>query len=104
MQGFGQIVKKLGYALLGLLGALLLALLVAPSFIDWNSYTRRLAQEFQARTGHELDIAGELELSMLPAPTLVAHSLLQWSSMTFFWFADSPSYQGLFITQTKSEV
>lgn len=67
--------KKLGYASLGLLGALLLALLVAPSFIDWNSYTRRLAQEFQAHTGHELEIAGNLELSLLPAPTLVAREV-----------------------------
>src|SRR5690606_28053043 len=33
-------------------------------------------------------------------PTLPAHSLLQWSSMTFFWPAASLSYQGLLSTHT----
>src|SRR5690606_18201743 len=34
-------------------------------------------------------------------PTLAAHSLLQWSSMTFFCAAESLSYQPLFIVHAK---
>ena len=34
-------------------------------------------------------------------PTLPAHSLLQWSSMTFFWAAESLSYQPLFIVHAN---
>jgi hypothetical protein len=68
-------VKKLGYAILGLFVALLLVLLVAPSFIDWNSYSQRLSREFRAHTGHELEISGALSLSLLPAPSLVAREV-----------------------------
>ena len=35
-------------------------------------------------------------------PTRAAQSLLQWSSITFFWLTDSASYQGLFSAQTNT--
>jgi len=46
------------------------ALLVAPAFIDWNSYRRDVAAAIADATGREVTIAGDLDLSILPLPRL----------------------------------
>jgi uncharacterized protein involved in outer membrane biogenesis len=61
--------------LYGVLGLLVLAVggaLVAPSLIDWNPFKRDLALEVKAATGREVEIAGNLDLALLPSPHLVA--------------------------------
>lgn len=61
------------------LGALLLvavaAVLVAPSFIDWGQYRGRIAEAAEDALGRRLDIGGDLSLSLLPLPTLVAEDV-----------------------------
>ncbi|GAA0575517.1 AsmA family protein [Caenispirillum bisanense] len=49
--------------------------LVAPSFIDWNRYKTDLAAYVEQATGRRLDIAGDLSLRLLPAPTLAARDV-----------------------------
>src|SRR5262245_24260241 len=61
--------------LYGVLALIVLAVggaLVAPSLIDWNPFKRDLALEVKAATGREVDIAGNLDLALLPSPHLVA--------------------------------
>ncbi len=45
-------------------------LLVAPFFIDWNSYRRDVAAAIAETTGRKVTIAGDLDLSILPLPHL----------------------------------
>lgn len=63
-------------SLLIVLGAILvlliLAVLVGPLLVDWNAFKPRLAAAVEEATGRQLDIEGDLELSLLPTPTLSA--------------------------------
>lgn len=45
-------------------------LLVAPVFIDWNSYRRDVAAAIAEATGRKVTIAGDLDISILPLPRL----------------------------------
>ncbi|MEM7223565.1 MAG: AsmA family protein [Pseudomonadota bacterium] len=60
------------YALLGLVALLVSAVLIGPSFIDWNAQKDRIAGEVRKITGRELKIDGDMELAVLPAPALLA--------------------------------
>ncbi|SOD91167.1 AsmA family protein [Caenispirillum bisanense] len=64
--------KKVLIGVAALLVVILAVVLIAPSFIDWNRYRGDLAEWVRTQTGRQLDIAGGLSLSILPAPTLVA--------------------------------
>ena len=44
------------------------ALLIAPSFFDWNSYKPQIKEQVEAYTGLDLDIAGDVKLAILPTP------------------------------------
>ena len=62
-------------ALLILGGALVLliaAVLIVPSFWDWNRYRPIIAEKVEAATGRRLAIDGDVRLVMLPAPSLSA--------------------------------
>lgn len=61
--------KTLLYVLLALVVLLVAAVLVVPGFIDWNSYKDEIAARAERALGRELDIAGNVRLSMLPRPT-----------------------------------
>jgi uncharacterized protein involved in outer membrane biogenesis len=54
----------------GVLGILVLALLLAPVFLDLNKYKPQIATEVRKATGRELVISGPAELSLLPVPTV----------------------------------
>lgn len=54
---------------------LVVAVLVAPSFIDWNRYKADLSDWAVRSTGRQLDITGDLSLRLLPAPTLSARGV-----------------------------
>jgi AsmA family len=54
----------------GLLGVLVVALLVAPVFLDLNRYKPQIAAEVKQATGRELVIDGPASLSFLPVPTV----------------------------------
>ncbi|WP_413205712.1 AsmA family protein [Rhodospirillum sp. A1_3_36] len=51
---------------------LVAAVLIVPSFIDWNQYRDQLTAQVQAATGRALTIEGDLSLSVLPTPALAA--------------------------------
>ncbi len=62
--------KKIGLGLLGLALVLVAALLVAPSFVDWNAHKSRISKEVFDLTGRDLVIDGDVSLVLLPAPSL----------------------------------
>jgi len=51
------------------LGVLIVALLVAPSFIDLNKFKPQILAEVKKATGRELVIDGPMTLSLLPVPS-----------------------------------
>jgi uncharacterized protein involved in outer membrane biogenesis len=66
----GTRVKKL---LIGILAVLLLvvgAILVIPSLIDWNTYKAEIAERIGAATGRAVTLEGNIDLALLPRPTL----------------------------------
>ena len=67
--------RKVFVALLLLLVVLVAGILVAPSFVDWNSQKGRLAAQFMALTGRDLSIAGDVRFTLLPAPALSAEEV-----------------------------
>ncbi|MFT5486590.1 MAG: hypothetical protein ACI9JL_002087 [Paracoccaceae bacterium] len=62
--------KKAAYGFLGLIVLLVAAALIVPSVIDWNGYKTEITAEVRKATGRTLDIAGDIEFTVLPAPRL----------------------------------
>jgi uncharacterized protein involved in outer membrane biogenesis len=60
--------------ILAVIGAILVviiaALLVIPSLIDWNGYKPQITQAVREATGRDLEIRGDLSMSVLPFPAL----------------------------------
>jgi len=65
-------VKKLAVALVVLLVVAVAALLVLPSFWDWNGEKGRMAALVKEHTGRDLEIAGDVSLRLLPTPAFAA--------------------------------
>jgi uncharacterized protein involved in outer membrane biogenesis len=63
-------VKKLliGLAAVGVL--LIAAILIAPSFVDWNAHKQKIASMVRDATGRELTIRGNIDVTILPSPAL----------------------------------
>jgi len=57
--------RKLGYALLGIVVLVIVALLAAPMFIDVNQYRGKIQSELQARLGRDVSL-GDMHLKLLP--------------------------------------
>ena len=57
------------------MGLLVVALLVIPSFINWNTYKPEIADQVRALTGRELIIGGDIDLMIFPSPRLVAENV-----------------------------
>lgn len=62
--------KKLLIAALILVGLLAAAVLIVPSVVDWNAYKAQIAEKVSAATGREVELKGDIGLSLLPAPAL----------------------------------
>jgi uncharacterized protein involved in outer membrane biogenesis len=62
-------VKRVLVSLLGLLFLAIAAVIVAPSFIDWNAYRGELVAEIEQATGREVRIAGDISLRIVPSTT-----------------------------------
>ncbi|MFC4236756.1 AsmA family protein [Thalassospira xianhensis] len=60
--------------ILAVIGAVLVviiaALLIIPSLIDWNGYKPQITQAVREATGRNLEIRGDLSMSVLPFPAL----------------------------------
>ncbi|HMA16598.1 MAG: AsmA family protein [Bacteroidota bacterium] len=67
--------KKLAVALVVLLVVAAAALLVLPSFWDWNGEKGRMAALVKQHTGRDLEIAGDVSLRLLPTPAFAAEQV-----------------------------
>lgn len=54
----------------GILAVIIILLLVAPFFIDLNSYKGLIAEKAKEATGRDLVIDGDISLSLLPIPSV----------------------------------
>ena len=68
-------IRKVLYVVIGLVVLLVAAVLIGPSFVDWNKYKPEITAEAEKATGRALAIDGDLSLSILPAPTLTAEGV-----------------------------
>lgn len=68
-------VKKLAIAAVAVLVVLVAAVLVGPNFINWNRYKGSFTAAVEEATGPKLAIAGNLNLRLLPQPTLAARDV-----------------------------
>lgn len=68
--------KKLILAAVSILFLLVIALLVGPSFIDWNKYKEQIITQAEKTSGYKIDISGDLSLSVLPRPKLKIEGLV----------------------------
>ena len=64
--------QRIGAVAGGVVVAIVAALLVAPELVDWSGYRAEIASTIEARLGRPVAIDGGLDLSLLPAPHLVA--------------------------------
>ena len=62
--------KKIVIALALLVVLLVAAVLIGPSFIDWNSYKGQIVAAIKDNTGRDAAIDGDIAFSILPAPAL----------------------------------
>ncbi len=62
--------KKAIGVLIGLIVVAVIAVLVGPSFVDWNSYKPEIASAVEEKTGRKLAIDGAIDLQILPSPRL----------------------------------
>lgn len=62
--------KKLLIGVGGVVGVLIVALLVAPSFFDLNRYKPELVSQVKKATGRDLVLDGPVTLSLLPTPAV----------------------------------
>ncbi len=67
--------KKLLFGFLFLVVGLIAAVLVAPNFINWNEYRDVITDEVNAATGFNLEIRGDIKISILPAPALLINQV-----------------------------
>jgi len=64
--------KKLGFIVGGVILTLFAAILIVPSFLDWNSYKQEIQKTASDLTGREVRIGGDISLSLLPSPAFSA--------------------------------
>lgn len=67
--------RKVSAFIAVLLVAAVAALLVAPSFIDWNRWKPEIEARLAAATGRAVAIEGPVTLALLPYPEASAHGL-----------------------------
>ncbi len=63
-------VKKLLISIAGLLVLLFAALLIVPSFIDWNARKQQITAAVREATGRDLTILGNIDVTILPNPAI----------------------------------
>ncbi len=68
-------VKKVLAVVVALVAILAAAVVALPSLIDWNAYRDQIAQRVEALTGREMAIGGDISISLLPTPALVANDV-----------------------------
>jgi len=69
------------------------ALLIVPGFLDWSRYAGLIEAQAEAITGRDVEIAGDVRISILPSPTLTL------GKMTI---ANAPGASGPHMLEIKS--
>jgi uncharacterized protein involved in outer membrane biogenesis len=64
------------WAIGGLLVLLVAAVLIGPGLVDWNQYKGDIQNQARNATGRELAINGDISITVLPAPALIANDVL----------------------------
>ena len=67
--------KKVLIGIGTLLVLVVIAIPVAPSFIDWNRYKAEIAAKVREQTGRDIAIDGDISLAVLWTPTLSVHKV-----------------------------
>ncbi len=67
--------KKIILIVGGVLSLLIAVVLIGPGMIDWNQYKAEIQAQAMAATGRNLAIKGDIKISVLPAPALIAHDV-----------------------------
>ena len=62
--------KKFAGFLIGLIIIAAIAVLIGPSFVDWNAYKPEITAAVEEKTGRKLTIDGAIDLQILPSPRL----------------------------------
>ena len=62
--------KRLLFGLLALFVLLVAAVLIVPSFINWNTFKPDIVAQVRSATGRDLTIGGDIRLKLLPSPAL----------------------------------
>ncbi len=79
--------KKFVVGLLVVVVVLVVGLLVAPSFIPVDTYKEQIAEAVRAKTGRDLDIQGDVSLSLLPTVAIEANDVTfsnaEWASQPY---------------------
>ena len=68
--------KRVLWAIGGLLVLLVAAVLIGPGLVDWNQYKGDIQNQARNATGRELAINGDISITVLPAPALIANDVL----------------------------
>jgi uncharacterized protein involved in outer membrane biogenesis len=55
---------------LGVIVFMLVALLVGPSFVDWNKYKPQIIEQAKSAAGYDIKIDGDISLHLIPVPRL----------------------------------
>lgn len=64
--------KRAIFIVVGLVAFALIAVAVAPNFVNWNNYKSEISNQVRQLTGRDLIIAGDISAQVFPAPRLVA--------------------------------
>ncbi len=67
--------KKFVVILSAVLVFLVVALLVAPGFVDWSKYKQQIITQLHQATGHNYEVNGALELALIPFPRVLIEDL-----------------------------
>ena len=70
-----KVLKKLLLVIVTLFVLFIAVILVGPSLINWNNYKADLTNEVELLSGRKLIINGDINISVLPAPAIVAHDV-----------------------------
>lgn len=83
--------KSLRYGLVALSGVAVLAVVLPMALVDEAGIKREISRAVEARTGRTLEIAGDLDFSLLPTPRIAATQvrLANWPDSAEPWMLEA---------------
>jgi len=68
-------VKKVLWGGVALIVLLVAAVLIGPGLINWNDYKSEITKQVKNFTGRDLEIKGDIRITVLPSPAVVVHDV-----------------------------